>query len=195
MEIESSKRVLVLTHRGMFVFNSDTTFLIMHPTTNNDLNDSHDDNDEGFTPLMNFPNDREELNIGVVIPKIGYRAEPEIWATSLVGEDMTILNTSDFSIMRKVPIRKCDKEYGRKMRHMVTLEVANRPFVAVANKHLIHLFDVEERVCTSNYFNCQDYTTNPDGLFHSKYIIIIIIIAKHYCCEIVYRGTSLSGLP
>ena len=248
MEIESSKRVLVLTDGGMLVFSSDISLTDnsqgLGPKSGNITNVSSTDNVEGLTPIKECENtsnvsstgnvegltpikecentsnvsstgneegltpikkcnkrenisnvssadDNEVLtpskecgvfsstdgikdlipiiecektvtvmSIGVVVPRVGSNTKSEVWLTSLYETAMTILNTSDFSIEKRVPFKRSKIESTRELRHMVTLEVANKPLVAVANMHLIRLFDVEERECMASTFDCHEALTS-----------------------------------
>lgn len=151
MELEENGKVLVFTHRGIFLFES-----------NFDLTANAD----SFTPILDIPKNKEELNIGVVIPVSGNLERSEVWAASLSGQFLFVLSTLDCTVMETVPLPKIDKRLP--VRHMKGLEVHNKPVLAVANKHMIHLFNVEERKCTSESFNCKTLCSNIEDT-NSKY--------------------------
>lgn len=139
MELEETEKVLVFTHRGVFLFESDF-----------DLTSVMD----SFAPILDIPKHGVELNIGVVIPRSGNLERSEVWAASLSGQLLYVLSTLDYALMETVPLPKIDKR--RPVRHMKGLEVNGKPVLAVANKHMIHLFDVEQRRCKSESFNCKE---------------------------------------
>ena len=141
MEVEETKRVLVLTHRGMFVFSSNATDITKN---------------ESLVPIYEYPQENKEMNIGIVITKNWNIRETEVWISSQIGDFLSILNPRDFVVKEKVPFIQHRDENGRKLRHMVTVEVNCRLVLAVANKHHIHMFDVEEKRSLSEEFNCLD---------------------------------------
>ena len=145
MELEETSKVLVFTHRGIFVFESEL------------------DSGAGgiFAPMHKFSL-VEELNIGVVIPQCGNLKSSEVWAGSLSGRLLFVLSTVDYSVMETIPLPVTDKK--RTVRHMKGLEVNDKAVLAIANKHLIHLFDVEERRCLSKRFDCQELCSHIEEM-------------------------------
>ena len=138
--------VLAFTHRGVYAFEADMYY---------------SDNTEGLVPTYEYPKEKEELNVGVVIPASGKLGSSEVWASSLTGQSLTVLSTNDFTVKGVVPFRPGEKKWT--IRHMIALEVNTRPILAVANRHLIHLFDVEERKHMLEHFNCQEICSNLPG--------------------------------
>ena len=139
MELEESEKVLVFTHRGVFLFESEF-----------DLTALSDD----FVPILDIPRQNEELNIGLVIPRSGNMKRSEVWAASLSGQYLFVMSTENYEVVETVPLPKIDKRLP--VRHMKGLEVNDKPVLAVANKHMIHLFNVEERTCLPTNFNCKE---------------------------------------
>ena len=145
--------VLVFTHKGVYVFESDV----------------YCSSTEALTPIFEYPKETDELNVGVVIPPSGKLTNSEVWASSLTGRSLCILSTSDFSVQESVPFHPEVKKWT--IRHMIALEVNAKPILAVANKHLIHLFDVEERSHLPDHFNCQEICSRIQG-FNCKFCIL-----------------------
>ena len=143
--LEESNRVLVLTHRGIFVFASDFEIPKSLPI-------------ETFVPIYECPKEKEELNNAVIIPRSGNLEQSEVWAASLTGQQLFVLSTLDYNVKEAVTLPKSDK----RIRHMRCLTVNEKPVLAVANKGLIYLFDVEERKCMNKHFNCQELFCNPN---------------------------------
>jgi hypothetical protein len=140
MELEDSEKVLVFTHRGIFLFKSDIDAMA---------------DTETFGPISKGCAEcKEELNMGVVIPRSGNMETSEVWAVSLSGQSLFVLNTVDYEVVETVPLPTIDMR--RPVHHMKAMEVDSKPVLAVANKHLIHLFDVEERVCLPASFDCKE---------------------------------------
>ena len=142
MEIPEYDLVLVLTHRGKFVFDSDTTEII--------------NSDKCLVPKLELFKLKEEINIGVVIPPSANVSTPEVWMTSQLAEVFYIMTTDGFTFEEKVVEFHSGYSGKNMIRHIVTVEVSGRMFVAVASKHLIHMMDVVERKQMPHYFNCHE---------------------------------------
>lgn len=137
MEMEELNQILILTHHGMFIFDSNVL-----------------DAQETLVPKQEIPkNEGAELTIGVVIPLMGKMAHCELWLSAMLADKVTILRASDLSVVDTISY-PCD--HRKKIRHMALLDTESKPIVAVANKHLIYLFDVEKRERMSAQFNCNE---------------------------------------
>ncbi len=150
--------VLAFTHRGVYVFESDIYY---------------SNNTGGLVPTFEYHKEKEELNVGVFIPPSGKLESSEVWASPLSGQALTILSTSDFTVKEFVPFRPGEKKWT--IRHMIALEVKARPILAVANRYLIHLFDVEERKHMSEHFNCQEICSKVPGFTCKSWLSIVSI--------------------
>ena len=138
MEVEEVGKVVAFTNKGFFVFSSSLDISPEEST---------------LKPLLEREND-EDLSIGVVVsPWLSGKVQTsEIWATSLSGPSMFILNTTRFTLEKEVP--QPDTVKRRLTRHMKMLNVADTPLLAVTDKHLINFFDVMERKCLPKQFDC-----------------------------------------
>ena len=133
LEVPEKQFVLVLTHRGMYVFDS-----------------SDKDIDKSFKPKQELQKLDKEISVGVVISPYS-----EIWITSQQAKVLYILETENFAINGKVPFVSGD--IGTNVvRHLVTVEASNKVYLALACKHIIYLIDAGERKQTEHQFNCQE---------------------------------------
>ncbi len=137
-EIPEKHIVLLLTQKGMFVFDSDT------------------DSQENLVPKYKCPKEKEEMTIGMVIPR--RMTNTEIWVTSQSSRVLSILDTTNFSVIEQVELITSVKDDNTRMkvRHMETVDVKFRLILAVANKQFIYMVDVEERKSLPAEFDCEE---------------------------------------
>ena len=133
LHVEETFSILALTHKGMFVFDTDL------PTSMSC---------DVLTPTHSFPRPegpRNTMNEGAVIPPVANLDSSQVWVCSQAGEVLKILHAKNFKLVEEVPIPEDENSHGRKIRHMEPLTVAGRCFLAFADQHVVQKWDVEDR--------------------------------------------------
>ena len=155
MEIEEFDLVLVLTHRGIFVFDSNITAM------NNSKN--------CFVPKFELAKLKEEISIGVVFPCNANVSSAEVWLSSQVAKTFYIVTVDGFTVQEMVEFNSTESG-NNLVRHMIPIEANRRMLLAVASRHKIYLIDVVERKQLSEHFNCHEICFNSHGI-QSKFHI------------------------
>lgn len=148
IEVPEKEAIVVLTHKGTFVFASELAY--------NEETDA-----ESILVLYELRDLGIELNIGVLVSAGIQSSRGEIWAGSLTEQYLSVLDIDDFSLVAKVPFEVGTKR--RPVRHMTSMEVDSKPVLAVANKHLIHFFDCTERRMMTEMFDCKEICSAVSG--------------------------------
>ncbi len=157
LHITENSTTLALTHKGMYVFNSDI---------------SGSRSVEGLYPIRFIPKTGRELNEGIVIPAGANLKETECWVCTQNVLGFTILDPKNFDTLAKVQPSSAEG-LGHHIRHMTSTVLNERKVFLMADKHVILYWDVVDRerrpeldfdcseACKSVYENI---STNGEGV-------------------------------
>jgi len=135
LDIPDKNVVLILSHKGLFLFAIDATEVDMALGTRQEL---------------------KEISVGTVLSPGLCINQSEVWVTSQQAQVLYILETEKFNIVGEIPFFSGDVGTNV-VRHMTMIEVSSKKlYLALASKHIIYIVDVEERKQTEFQFNCQE---------------------------------------
>ncbi len=129
------QQVIVLSHRGIFIFDSDITNL-----------------STSFSPKQELQKFDKDISVGVIVSP--YSIASEIWVTSQRAKVLYVLEMESFTVVGKVPFVSGDVGTNI-VRHMVTIEALDSAYLAMACKHIIYMINTRERKQLEHQFNCQ----------------------------------------
>ena len=129
-----------------------------------------------FQPRLHIPNTGQlEFNEGVVIPKAGNIEEPEVWVCCRSGHGYSILHHEKFCVVHEVSTG--EPQEARVVRNMQTMLVNGRSRLAIANRHLVEVWDVKERQKRDDYdtsVHCREFYGD-----HSKFTVLMLNTCVH----------------
>ena len=92
---------------------------------------------------------------GVVIPPVRNMKTTEVWVCSQTGRGFNVLNPQTFKVVERIPMYQ-PEDRARKIRHLQPIVVNDLSYLAIANRHMIERWDVENRLKIDE-FNVMDY--------------------------------------
>ena len=124
------RSVLALTNTGMYLFTSE----VSKETQTVDVLD----------PTHHCPRSRTEgaCSVGAYIPQSKNLPHSEIWTCAQHGRWLQVLSTDNLSTKVEVEIPVSE---GKKIRHLESLLVQDEPVLFMADRHLLHKFDIRSR--------------------------------------------------
>ena len=158
--VEETDSVLALARTGMYAFNS---------------NLGNPDYSIILEPRDSFTSDGEIFPIeGVVIPPAGNVKSTEVWVCSQTGHSFNILHPETFRVQERIDTTHLENQV-RKVRHLQPIVVNELSFLAVANRHLIERWDVENRLKIDEFdvmTHCKEFYDDQRKLVINKHLII-----------------------
>ena len=161
LHIKKTNSVLALTHEGMFVF------------------DTHISRAASLQYRLHIPRmGRLEFNEGAVIPVAGNIDEPEVWVCRRSSHGFFILHHEKFDMIEEV--QTSESQEGRVVRNIQTMLVNAQSYLAVANRHLVEIWDVKQRKKRNDYdmlFYCKEFYGDQSELINRILTDIITIVS------------------
>ena len=161
LHVEDSNMILALTRQGMYVFSA-----IL-----GQVNPASPISCDVLIPVSSNPRSGNDINEGVVIPADGNLDRCEVWVCSQNGHSFQVLDSQMFDVLEEVSMLNDGEHKGRKIRHMCPFLLEGRSTLAVADRHFLQRWDVEERMKKKD-FNCFEACKDMFGEHGTFYIIL-----------------------
>lgn len=165
--VKETGSILVLTQKGMYAFDSDL---------------GSSDYSVILEPRVSIPKEGTvDLNEGVVIPPASNITSTEVWVCSQTRHGFCLLHPRDFHVLEQIDTHEVEDK-ARKVRHMQPMLVNELSFLAVANRHFIERWDVENRMKIDQF----DMMTHCNEFYGNQGKLHVRVNMYMYTCYDVY---------